>query len=186
MIMNILKNKNTFSHSFKLFKYGIRYGQEFFVWKFLWVILKTVKTILVDIMLLKFFLDAIVSGKSFYETIAYIIICVIVCFLEMYIDDWIMIYVYPITKNKVHASIHKMIFEKICCVDLEKFDDSKFYNDYIWILEKSSDQIMSYETTIFDFKYSVHFHIAFHNWTCSFNLCNNPDDICSILRKKNK
>ena len=141
--MNILKNKNTFSHSFKLFKYGIRYGQEFFIWKFLWIVLKTIKTILVDIMLLKFFLDAIVSGKSFYETIAYIIICVIVCFLEMYIDDWIMIYVYPITKNKVHASIHKMIFEKICCVDLEKFDDSKFYNDYIWILEKSSDQIMS-------------------------------------------
>ena len=139
----IAKKRNAYGDSFKLFKYGIRYGREFFIWKSLWIIFKTVKTILVDIMLLKFILDAILNGKTFGETTAYLIVCVVICFAEMYIDDWVNVYVQPIAKNKIHASIHKMIFDKVSCVDLKKFDDSKFYNEYIWTLEKSSEQIMS-------------------------------------------
>ena len=139
----IAKKRKAYGDSFKLFKYGIRYGREFFIWKSLWIIFKTVKTILVDIMLLKFILDAILKGKTFGETAAYLIVCVVICFAEMYIDDWVNVYVQPIAKNKIHASIHKMIFDKVSCVDLKKFDDSKFYNEYIWTLEKSSEQIMS-------------------------------------------
>ncbi len=138
-----IKKKQVYKYSWELFKYALKFSKGFFWWKLGWILLKALKTILVDVWLLKFVLDAIVTGKTFKETICFIMICAIICFAEMYIDDWINVYVQPVAKNKVHKSVYQMIFKKICEVDLEKFDNTKFYDKYIWNLENASNQMFS-------------------------------------------
>ena len=140
--MNNIKDVNAIRSSRKMFSLGIKFGTEFFVWKLIWVFTKAARTILVDVLLLKFVLDAITEGKTFCETIGFVLICVCFSFIEMYINDWVNTYVQPIAKNKIHKSVHQMIFKKICTIDLEKFDDAQFYDKYIWTLEKASDQMM--------------------------------------------
>lgn len=140
--MNNTKGINTIRNSMKLFRLGIKFCKEFFVWKLIWVLVKAARTVLVDVLLLKFVLDAIAEGKSFYETIGFVLICVGFSFAEMYINDWVNTYVQPIAKNKIHKAVHQMIFRKICTIDSEKFDDSLFYDKYIWTLENASDQMM--------------------------------------------
>ena len=140
--MNKAKELKTFQNSVKLLRLGMKFSKEFFVWKLIWVIVKAARTVLVDILLLKFVLDAITEGKTFAETIGFVLLCVSFSFAEMYINDWVNTYIQPIAKNKIHKSVHQMIFGKICTIDLEKFDDCSFYDKYIWTLEKASDQMM--------------------------------------------
>ena len=140
--MNMAKELKTFQNSVKLLRLGMKFSKEFFVWKLIWVIVKAARTVLVDILLLKFVLDAITEGKTFAETIGFVLLCVSFSFAEMYINDWVNTYIQPIAKNKIHKSVHQMIFGKICTIDLEKFDDCSFYDKYIWTLEKASDQMM--------------------------------------------
>ena len=140
--MNKAKELKTFQNSVKLLRLGMKFSKEFFVWKLIWVIVKAARTVLVDILLLKFVLDAITEGKTFVETIGFVLLCVSFSFAEMYINDWVNTYIQPIAKNKIHKSVHQMIFGKICTIDLEKFDDCSFYDKYIWTLEKASDQMM--------------------------------------------
>lgn len=140
--MNRAKELKTFRNSIKLLRLGMKFSKEFFVWKLIWVIVKAARTVLVDILLLKFVLDAITEGKTFFETIGFVLLCVSFSFAEMYINDWVNTYIQPIAKNKIHKSVHQMIFGKICTIDLEKFDDCSFYDKYIWTLEKASDQMM--------------------------------------------
>lgn len=140
--MNRAKELKTFRNSIKLLRLGMKFSKEFFVWKLIWVIVKAARTVLVDILLLKFVLDAITEGKTFAETIGFVLLCVSFSFAEMYINDWVNTYIQPIAKNKIHKSVHQMIFGKICTIDLEKFDDCSFYDKYIWTLEKASDQMM--------------------------------------------
>ena len=140
--MNKAKELKTFENSIKLLRLGMKFSKEFFVWKLIWVIVKAARTVLVDILLLKFVLDAITEGKTFSETIGFVLLCVSFSFAEMYINDWVNTYIQPIAKNKIHKSVHQMIFGKICTIDLEKYDDCAFYDKYIWTLEKASDQMM--------------------------------------------
>lgn len=140
--MKKAKELKTFRNSVKLLRLGMRFSKEFFVWKLIWVVVKAARTVLVDILLLKFVLDAITEGKTFGETIGFVLLCVSFSFAEMYINDWVNTYIQPIAKNKIHKSVHQMIFGKICTIDLEKFDDCSFYDKYIWTLEKASDQMM--------------------------------------------
>lgn len=140
--MNKAKELKTFQNSVKLLRLGMKFSKEFFVWKLIWVMVKAARTVLVDILLLKFVLDAITEGKTFAETIGFVLLCVSFSFAEMYINDWVNTYIQPIAKNKIHKSVHQMIFGKICTIDLEKFDDCSFYDKYIWTLEKASDQMM--------------------------------------------
>lgn len=140
--MNKAKELKTFQNSIKLLRLGMKFSKEFFAWKLIWVIIKAARTVLVDILLLKFVLDAITEGKTFSETIGFVLLCVSFSFAEMYINDWVNTYIQPIAKNKIHKSVHQMIFGKICTIDLEKYDDCYFYDKYIWTLEKASDQMM--------------------------------------------
>ncbi len=137
------KKKRPYRNSFKFFIYAVKFGKGLFIWRIVFTVVKTTKTMLVDVYLLKFVLDAIMKEKTFRETVGFVLLCAFVCFAEMYIDDWINQYVYPISKNKIHKAIHQVIFKKVCTADLSCFDNTEFYDKYIWTLENSSQQIMS-------------------------------------------
>ena len=94
--MNKAKELKTFQNSVKLLRLGMKFSKEFFVWKLIWVIVKAARTVLVDILLLKFVLDAITEGKTFAETIGFVLLCVSFSFAEMYINDWVNTYIQPI------------------------------------------------------------------------------------------
>lgn len=137
------KTITSFRNSFKLLRYAFKFSKELVILKFVWIFVKLAKTIFVDIWLLKYLLDAITYGKPFQNVLQFIVFCVIIAFAEMYMDDWIRDYIQPIAKDKIHLGVQQMIFHKILKTDLKNFDDAKFYNQYIWALEKVEDEIFS-------------------------------------------
>lgn len=144
--MLVFKRKNRISaykNSFKLFGYAIKFAKDLFIWKLVWTIIKIIKTILLDVWLLKYVIDAITGGIPFREVVVFIIVCSVVTFVEMYIDDWISEYVQPVAKSKIHGSVHRMIFQKILSIDIKSFDDAEFYNNYVWSLDRAEEQIVS-------------------------------------------
>ena len=130
-------------NSFRLLGYAIKFAPVLFIFKTIWVVIKTLKTIMVDVLLLKILIDAITQDNSFYNIVIYIIFAAIVTFLEMYIDDIVNEYILPISECRIHKSVHESIFNKVLNTDLYKFDDSEFYNSYVWSLDTAEEQIVS-------------------------------------------
>lgn len=141
--MNIKDRKSGLNSCLKLFGYAASYAKEFIIWKTIWVVVKILKTIFVDIWLLKYIIDAVVGGTSFRKVALYIFICTVIAFAEMYLDDWIAKSVKPVAQSKIHKAVHKMIFIKIQNTDVKYFDNTEFYNDYIWSLERADEEIFS-------------------------------------------
>ena len=43
----------------------------------------------------------------------------------------------PKAREKLHVALHSDIFKQAVLIDLEKYDDPKFYNDFIWAMDQS-------------------------------------------------
>lgn len=140
--MKKIENKiNPFKNVVKLITYGIKNAKMFFSLKMVWAIIKVTKTSLVDVLLLKYIIDAISRNISFKKVLWFILFCGLITFAEMLLDDLINIIVAPIAKKKIHKAANRMIFEKVRYVDTEKFDDKIFYDNFIGALDTASEQI---------------------------------------------
>lgn len=73
-------------------------------------------------------------------------------------------YIQTMAKLKSHKGVHSIIFQKVQEVDLENYDITKFYNDYIWALEKADTQILS------SYENLCHFFEAFGNAAALFSV----------------
>ena len=102
--------------------------------------------LLVYVSMVKTVVDAISQNRSFKEVAVYVMVIGAVQILMDLLNNSFNHYINTMAKLKIHKSIHSIIFQKVQEVDLENYDNTEFYNDYIWALEKADTQIInSYE-----------------------------------------
>lgn len=96
-----------------------------------------------NVALIKIILDAIENKTNFSHVLITILAFTLLLLLSITMDTFYNDYLYEKGVKKVHKGMHNLVFRKVCTIDLEKYDDANFYNDYIWALEKCDKQILS-------------------------------------------
>lgn len=128
--INIIKNNKI------LLGYIFKFAPEMFLWKMFGVIMILASDISFNILFMKYVVDSISANADFRIVILYILglglIRVVCDFANIGYSQLIE----PVGRLKMHKGIYNLVYEKIETIDLEKFDDSEFYNDYIWALNE--------------------------------------------------
>lgn len=144
-------DKKYWKNVLALQKYVWKFAPELFFIRSIKIGCQLISNVLVYELMVKKVLDAITKNQDFKSVVSYILWVGLWMFSFDLINN---IYVNYIEKNaqlKIHRGVHDIIFEKIQKVDLEKYDNTDFYNDYIWTLDKADTEILNSFNNIFEF-----------------------------------
>lgn len=133
---SVKKKANIIKNNLVLLKYILKFAPEMFVWKLFAVIMIMVSDISFNILFIKKIIDGISDGLQFEIVLFYIAGLALVRILCDLANVGFNQFIEPVARLKLHKGIYNLIYEKIEKIDLEKFDDASFYNDYIWALNE--------------------------------------------------
>lgn len=132
--INAIKNNKV------LLGYVFKFAPEMFIWKLFAVIMILISDISFNVIFLKYVIDAMGKNIGFETVLLYIAGLALVRILCDCANTCYSQYIEPVARLKIHKGIYNLIYKKIEKVDLEKFDDTGFYNDYIWALNQVDDR----------------------------------------------
>lgn len=146
MMKNKQRNKekhsmfsNIFFFVVLLFKVspGLVIGEIFFG------IISNLPTRIISVLGVKFMVDIVSQGGTAEDVFK--IVGVIAAVLAVsYTANWLFIEIYWNTaKEKAYRGLNKNLYEKARSLDLENYDNPKFYNNFILTIESSSDNIQN-------------------------------------------
>lgn len=134
--------KKTIRNNMQLLKYVWKYSPEIVIWRIIIVVLNIAVDATLNVIFLQVVVDAMTSGAGLKQIFKYIIIVTALMLCHDLFQSVYSQYIDPVGKQKIHKGMHNLLFRKICGIDLEKFDDSNFYNDYIWALKEVDHRTM--------------------------------------------
>ena len=92
----------------------------------------------VEIIYTKELFDALGSNAGF-ESVALVILSYgIYVLLFLLFDKWYWQIYNPFIREKLQTAMHSDMFRQAVRIDLKNYDDSSFYNDFVWTMEKSA------------------------------------------------
>ncbi len=131
-----LSHRNVLKYSLWMFGKVRKYTPGYLVWMFaegiIWGINHSVQIIYIQ----KLF-DAL-GARAGFDTVAHIILCYAVYFIVFQLfHNWYWEIYNPKVREKLHIAMHSDMFGKAVSIDLAKYDDPKFYNDFVFSMDKS-------------------------------------------------
>jgi len=91
----------------------------------------------IGMLYLKFIMDYLEKGEDFIKFINLSVFFFIYWILSSMYHNWYWQIFLPKTREKLHMELYCDLFRQAQKLDLEKYDDPEFYNDFIWSLEQS-------------------------------------------------
>lgn len=135
-------NPHYIKNVLQLIRYTWKFAPELLIFRTLLIALHVAEEILIHVSLIRIVVDSISQRSSFANTAQYILFCGGFLVILQLLENIFQHYVNTLGKLKIHKGVHTLIFQKVQQVDLENYDNTKFYNDYIWALEKSDSEII--------------------------------------------
>jgi len=103
-------------------------------------IFHTIPVRLVSVIGIKYIIDEVQKGNT--ETIVGAVVLIAVILLASNILNGLIFEIFiHIERENLYRGIHSKLYEKAVKLDLKKYDDPKFYNDFILAIETSSENI---------------------------------------------
>ena len=144
-------HKKHWKNVFILQKYVWKFAPELFLIQSVRIICQIIMNVLVYEYMMKKVMDTITQNQDFIDIALYI----------LWVGLWLAAfdltnniyshYVNKIAQLKIHRGVHNIIFKKVQKVDLEEYDNTDFYNDYIWALDKADTEILNSCSNIFEY-----------------------------------
>lgn len=119
-----------------LIRYIFKFAPGMFFSRMFAILMILLSDLSFNILFLKYVIDSLSQGVQFETVLLYIGCLALVRVLCDGANSLYIQYIEPVARLKIHKGIYNLIYEKVEKIDLEKFDDSVFYNDYIWALNE--------------------------------------------------
>ena len=145
---------------FILQKYVWKFAPELFFIQTVKICCQITMNVLVYEMMMKRVLDAITQNQDWEKVVLYVLWVGIWQISFYFINNVYTNYIYKTVQLKMHKGVHNIIFEKVQKVDLEKYDNHEFYNDYIWALDRADIELLNSCNNIFELLFDCGHAIA--------------------------
>ncbi len=91
----------------------------------------------ISLLFLKNVMDYLEKGTEFIQYVELSVVFLLYWSLMSFYHNWYWQIFIPKIKEKLHMELYCVLFKQAIRLDLEKYDDPEFYNDFIWSLEQS-------------------------------------------------
>lgn len=116
-----------------------------FVWKYtpgyvIWIVLEGILWGInnsVGIIYTKNLLDALGDGAAFRKAAGVILTYAVYLLLFHVWHYWYWNYYHAVVREKLHLGIHKDLFRQAVRLDISRYDDPVFYNDFVWAMDQA-------------------------------------------------
>ena len=130
------KYSRSLQNNFWLIKRIWQYTPGYVIWMIIQGILWGIHHS-IGVIYMKFLFEELGGTANFVE-ILQIILCYGIYMLVFYYVHYWYWYVYkPASKQKLHIKMHEILFRQAVDIDLCKYDEPEFYNDFIWAMDKA-------------------------------------------------
>ena len=97
---------------------------------------------LTRVVFIKYLFDWIEEGRPFKEIMLLVTAMGIYMFLIYIFHEAFYNYIKPLTQQNLHERMHVALFKKAMELDIACYDDPKFYNEYVHMLNSFEDEVM--------------------------------------------
>lgn len=94
--------------------------------------------------LIGYVVDAIINERPFIEVFIFIL-CVFVgvCGLVNVWDNFVLNRIEPHAKERISRRIRMELYQKAAAMDLQRYDDPEYYNDFVWAMGEATDRVFA-------------------------------------------
>ena len=133
---NCISPKNVLKNNLWMMGFVWKYTPGYVIWMILEGIIWGINNSIV-IIYTKILLDALGDGVTFSEAAGVVLAYAVYLLLFYVFHFWYWNYYHAIIQEKLHLAIHKDLFKHAVRLDISRYDDPVFYNDFVWAMDKS-------------------------------------------------
>ena len=93
--------------------------------------------------LVAYMIDCLEKQRPFVDILKFLLPVFLVVVLNSLRSYWVWCYVAPKSLAKIKKAIHLTLYRKAVSMDIAKYDNSEFYNDFVWAMQKAPTHIMA-------------------------------------------
>lgn len=140
------KNKSSLKHStlsdtlFAL-KWQLKIAPAYTVFTFIQKTAGDVITLFEHTFLIAYIINCVEQKKTLADVLYFLIPVAIAVFIKLTVNTVFGAYTAPAVAEKIQKEIRLKLYEKAASLELAKYDDTEFYNDFVWAMQKAPDHI---------------------------------------------
>lgn len=137
------KQKKHSSLSNILFAIGwqFRIAPVYSVYMFIQILFAELVTLFEHTFLLAYIVDCVEKGRGIKDVLYFLVPVAIAVAIKIIGMPYSNAYISSKVEARIKKEIHLKLYEKAVSMEIAKYDDSAFYNDFVWAMQKAPEHI---------------------------------------------
>ncbi len=137
------------SNNYFALRWYFKVAPGYFIYKTIETIFNQAIHLFEHTFLLAYIIDCIENKRSFSDVLTYLIPLVIILALKLIITHLVDYYITPRVVEDVKQEVNMKLCGKAVSMEISRYDDSEFYNDFVWAMQKAPDHIFKASYSFF-------------------------------------
>lgn len=140
--------RKVIDNNYFMLKYIFKFTPGLILYMTVVKILDSIGTVVCNVFTVTFVVDAYEKDQK----VSYIVVCLLLFamfyFVRLYINEYYNNIYFPKKKILLANGMQKELYTKAVNMDLARYDDSEFYNDFIWAMSQSEEKALNVLDTL--------------------------------------
>ncbi|PKM62684.1 MAG: ABC transporter ATP-binding protein [Firmicutes bacterium HGW-Firmicutes-21] len=101
--------------------------------------------------LVAYIIDCIEKGRPFSSIFPFFTTVTVLVLLRLTISPYIATHILPKHKERIDKELQLVLYKKATDMDISKYDDPEFYNDFVWAMKEAPVHVTGALTTLTEF-----------------------------------
>ena len=135
------KKHSTASDIFFALKWQFKIAPGYTVIKFMQDIFGNVITLFEHTFLAAYIINCVEQRKTLTDVLYFLIPVAIAVFIKIMFNTVFGTYIAPAEQEKIQMEMRMRLYEKAASLELARYDDTEFYNEFVWAMQKAPDHV---------------------------------------------
>ena len=135
------KKHSTLSNTLFALKWQFEIAPGYTVFTLMQTVLGDVVTLFEHTFLTAYIISCVEQKKTLTDVLYFLIPVAIAVFIKLMLNTVFDAYIAPGEREKIQMKMRMRLYEKAASLELARYDDSGFYNDFVWAMQKAPDHI---------------------------------------------
>lgn len=145
--MNKKKKHSSLSNILFAIGWQFRIAPVYSVYMFIQILFAELVTLFEHTFLLAYIVDCVEKGRTVKDVLYFLVPIALAVALKIGGMPFSNAYISPKQEAKIKKAIHLKLYEKAVSMEISKYDDSQFYNDFVWAMQKAPEHISAATST---------------------------------------
>ena len=114
---------------------------------FLQMIVGDIITLFEHTFLVAYIIGCVERGGTLTEVLYFLVPVAVAVTIKVCVNPLIDSYITPKSSAKIKEAIHMKLYEKAASMEISRYDDSQFYNDFVWAMQKAPEHVTAATNT---------------------------------------